>query len=77
MSCGSLCDTHVNCANVNCNLLFIQCSSCKSKYDNCCSLECIAVMKLSDEEQYNLRKGKENNKMYYSHKRVKLNLKND
>jgi hypothetical protein len=34
-------------------------------------------MKLSDEEQYNLRKGKENKKMYHSHKRVKLNLKND
>ena len=63
--------------NVNCNLLFIQCSSCKSKYDNCCSLECIAVMKLSDEEQYNFRKDKENKKMYRSHKRVKLNLKND
>tara|TARA_B100000575_G_C22771028_1_gene457916 strand:- start:356 stop:460 length:105 start_codon:yes stop_codon:yes gene_type:complete len=34
-------------------------------------------MKLPDEDQYNLRKGKENKKMYYSHKRVKLNLKND
>jgi len=75
--CGSLCDTHVNCANVNCNLLFIQCNTCKSKYDNCCSSECIDVMKLTDEERYNLRKGKENKKMYYSHKRVKLNLKND
>ena len=75
--CGSSCDTHVNCANVNCNLLFIQCDVCKKEYNNCCSLECIDVMSLTKEEQYKLRKGIENKKMYYSHKRVKLNLKND
>lgn len=75
--CGSSCDTHVNCANVNCNLLFIQCDACKKEYNNCCSLECIDVINLTKSEQIKLRKGVENKKMYYSHKRVKLNLKND
>tara|TARA_B100000902_G_scaffold59100_1_gene66102 strand:+ start:761 stop:1807 length:1047 start_codon:yes stop_codon:yes gene_type:complete len=73
--CGESCDTHVNCANVNCNLLFIQCNNCKSEYENCCSVDCIKVMKLPLEKQIELRKGKEKKKMYYSHKRVKLNLK--
>lgn len=75
--CGSSCDTHVNCTNVNCNLLFIQCDVCKKEYNNCCSLECIDVINLTKSEQIKLRKGVENKKMYYSHKRVKLNLKND
>ena len=73
--CGKSCDTHVNCKNENCNLLFLQCSSCKVKHENCCSLECIKISKLPDNERLELRKGIENKKMYYSHKNVKLNLK--
>ena len=70
--CGAECDNHVNCTNVNCNLLFIQCDACKKKYSNCCSTKCINVTKLSLEQQKELRKGKQNKKMYFSHKRVKL-----
>ncbi len=70
--CGTECDNHVNCSNVNCNLLFIQCDVCKKKYNNCCSTKCINVTKLSLEQQKELRKGKQNKKMYFSHKRVKL-----
>ena len=73
--CGKSCDSHVNCKNENCNLLFIQCSSCKDKYENCCSIECIEVAKLPEAERRELRKGVENKKMYYSHKKVKLNLR--
>ena len=73
--CSNLCDIHVNCKNVNCNLLFLQCDSCKEKYYNCCSIDCINVVNLTSEEQKQLRKGKENKKMYYSHKRVNLKLK--
>ena len=29
--CGSPCDSHVNCANEACHLLFIQCNSCKEQ----------------------------------------------
>ena len=72
--CGKPHDIHVNCSNVNCNLLFIQCDSCKKKYLNCCSLECIEIISMPKAKQKKLRKGKNNSKMYYSHKRVKLNL---
>ena len=72
--CGEPFDTHVNCGNVNCNLLFLQCDSCKEKYENCCSVECIEIVNLPIDEQKQLRKGTDNKKMYYSHKRVNLNL---
>ena len=72
--CGSPFDTHVNCANVNCNLLFLQCDSCKIKYENCCSVECIETVNLPIDQQKRLRKGSGKKKMYYSHKRVNLNL---
>lgn len=73
--CDEACDTHVNCKNENCNLLFIQCPSCQEIHNNCCSVECIEVASLPEEERLKLRKGVENKKMYYSHKRVNLNLK--
>ncbi|SHF33100.1 UPF0176 protein [Mariniphaga anaerophila] len=38
--CGKPCDTHTNCANNSCHLLFIQCEECKAKYDGCCTPEC-------------------------------------
>ena len=75
--CNTECDSHVNCMNVNCNLLFIQCNDCKNKYKSCCSLDCIDVIKYSPEKQKLLRKGKDNQKKYYSHRKVKLKLKND
>ena len=73
--CGAPYDTHVNCKNVDCNLLFLQCDSCKVKYDNCCSVQCVEVIKLPKHEQKLLRKKSTKKKMYYSHKRVNLNLK--
>ena len=72
--CGEPYDTHVNCKNVNCNLLFLQCKSCQKKHENCCSKECMDVVKLPLEDQKSLRKGSGKKKMYYSHKKVKLNL---
>ncbi len=56
--CGSPCDTHVNCANEACHLLFIQCEACASKMDQCCSDVCKEVVALPYEEQKKLRKGK-------------------
>ena len=75
--CGAPFDTHVNCANVNCNLLFLQCDRCKVKFSNCCSKECIEVIKLPYERQKALRKNAGTKKMYYSHKKVNLNLNLD
>lgn len=41
--CGTTCDTHNNCANVSCNLLFIQCPTCAEKYNKCCSQDCKTI----------------------------------
>ncbi|WP_046758552.1 oxygen-dependent tRNA uridine(34) hydroxylase TrhO [Kordia jejudonensis] len=63
--CGNPCDTHVNCANEACHLLFIQCESCAEKMDECCSYECKEVHSLPLEKQKELRKGKEvSNKIF-------------
>lgn len=56
--CGKPCDTHVNCANEACHLLFIQCRECADKMDECCSDHCKGVHALPYEEQKKLRKGK-------------------
>ena len=58
--CGAPCDTHVNCSNEACHLLFIQCESCKDKRQNCCSIECQDIFNLPLENQKQLRKGKHN-----------------
>jgi UPF0176 protein len=56
--CGEPCDTHVNCANEACHLLFIQCKKCAEKMNNCCSDECKEIIALPFEEQKKLRRGK-------------------
>ena len=55
--CGEPCDTHTNCANEGCHLLFIQCEKCGEKYKGCCSQECYEIIQLPEEEQKQLRKG--------------------
>lgn len=63
--CGALCDTHTNCANEACHLLFIQCEACQEKMNNCCSDACKKVNDLSLEEQKALRRGKKaSNKIF-------------
>jgi UPF0176 protein len=54
--CGSPFDHHTNCANQGCHILFIQCDSCKEKYENCCSEECVNIIHLPEETQRQLRK---------------------
>lgn len=53
--CGKPCDSHVNCANELCHILFIQCAECAAKYDSCCSPECREIKSTSDEEKRLLR----------------------
>ncbi|RYG29322.1 MAG: rhodanese-related sulfurtransferase, partial [Chitinophagaceae bacterium] len=55
--CGKPADTHVNCINDACHLLFIQCDECAEKYEQCCSTECQSFIHLPEEEQKELRKG--------------------
>lgn len=54
--CGGPCDTHVNCANDACHLLFIQCDDCAEKYHSCCSAKCADFTQLPEEEQKEMRK---------------------
>ena len=55
--CGAPADTHTNCANDACHILFIQCDSCRETYENCCSSECKDITHLPLEKQKELRKG--------------------
>ena len=74
--CGAPCDTHSNCANVACNLLFIQCEACKQKTNSCCSVECEEINALPFEEQKLLRKGNPNsNKIFHKGRSENLKFK--
>ena len=56
--CGTPFDTHTNCANDACHLLFIQCDSCKKIMSNCCSISCKEINDMPVKKQKRLRKGK-------------------
>ncbi len=53
--CGEPCDTHVNCANDACHILFIQCAKCAEKYESCCSKKCAEFNTLPEEKREELR----------------------
>lgn len=38
--CSAPCDTYINCANMDCNELFLCCPSCLEEQIGCCSKEC-------------------------------------
>ena len=59
--CGKPCDTHKNCANDACHLLFIQCEECAATYEDCCSSKCRDFKQLPTETQLILRKTEEFN----------------
>ena len=70
--CGKPADMHANCKNEACHLLFIQCRDCAEKYSGCCSDECLRVYNLPEEEQKQLRKGKENGIMVFNKSRKRM-----
>ncbi len=55
--CGKPADTHVNCANDACHLLFIQCDECRSKYEGCCTEACRETILLPPADQQKRRAG--------------------
>ncbi len=55
--CGKPADTHVNCVNDACHLLFIQCAACKIKYEETCSTGCQTFIHLPADEQKKMRSG--------------------
>lgn len=56
--CNTSCDTHTNCKNDDCHLLFIQCEKCREKLAGCCTQKCQEIASLPIEKQRELRKGK-------------------
>ncbi len=73
--CGKPCDTHTNCKNEGCHLLFIQCDECAKQYEECCSRECFDVIHLPEEEQAKLRKGIDKGRNIFNKSRARLRPK--
>lgn len=57
--CGKPFDTHVNCANDSCHLLFIQCPECAEKYEGCCSDACCSIKNAPAEEKFILKSSRD------------------
>jgi UPF0176 protein len=53
--CGVPADTHVNCVNDACHLLFIQCDRCRESMKGTCSPACRDYLQLSPAEQQKAR----------------------
>lgn len=70
--CGKPADTHTNCSNNDCHLLFIQCSECEQNYSGCCSNECGYILSLPENERKKLRL--ENHEKYAGSKIFKSKL---
>jgi len=54
--CNQPADTHTNCKNQACHILFIQCNKCNFTYNGCCSTKCLNISKLPIDDQRKLRK---------------------
>jgi UPF0176 protein len=70
--CGKPCDTHVNCANSSCHLLFIECDECQEKLNGCCSEECKEFIQLSPEMQKIKRKGLDKGQNIFNKSRQRM-----
>lgn len=73
--CGKPADTHVNCANEACHLLFIQCEECKQTYEGCCSKECQDFIHLPEAVQKEQRKGIDKGRNIFNKSRARLRPK--
>lgn len=70
--CGKPCDTHVNCINDACHLLFIQCEECAEKYEKCCSKECRDFIHLPIAQQKEMRKGIDKGRNIFNKSKARL-----
>lgn len=70
--CGEPADTHTNCFNDGCHLLFIQCSTCAAVFEGCCSEACKQVIQMSEEEQKAIRKGQDKSNMIFNKSKQQL-----
>jgi UPF0176 protein len=70
--CGQPADTHTNCKNDGCHILFIQCEACATKYDGCCSEACQTTYNLPLETQKEMRKGIDKGNMVFNKSKHRL-----
>jgi UPF0176 protein len=71
--CGKPADSHVNCRNDACHLLFIQCDECQHSLNGCCSSACQDQLKLPDEERRKIRQGVDRGQHIFNKSRQRLN----
>ena len=70
--CGIPCDTHTNCKNDGCHLLFIQCPTCAETYSGCCTQACTDIVHLPEEKQIELRKGIDKGQQIFNKSKQRL-----
>lgn len=70
--CGAVADSHTNCANEACHLLFIQCPACAEKFAGCCSEDCHSFIQLPEDEQREKRKGLNKGQNIFNKSRARL-----
>ena len=70
--CGKPADTHTNCKNDGCHLLFIQCEDCAKDFEGCCSKECRDMIQLPEDRRKQLRKGKDNGRHIFNKSKERL-----
>jgi len=70
--CGKPADTHTNCKNDACHLLFIQCEECAKAFDGCCTTACQEIYHLPLEQQEVLRKGEKKGMQVFNKSKQRL-----
>ena len=70
--CGQPCDTHTNCKNDGCHLLFLQCPSCAETFAGCCTQACTDIVHLPIEKQIELRKGIDKGQQIFNKSKQRL-----
>ena len=66
--CNTPADTHTNCKNQCCHILFIQCKACNKKLNGCCSKKCAEFILLPGKKQKELFK---TNKIQFTAQKTK------
>lgn len=56
--CDNPSNTHTNCENSACHILFIQCKDCQKQYSGCCSNKCSGFIKLNEDKKIDFIKNK-------------------
>jgi UPF0176 protein len=75
--CGKPCDTHTNCANDACHILFIQCEDCAEKYEGTCSIKCKEFNRFPELKREALKGRIEFNGTRFGKGRYKANRKSE